>query len=459
MLSASGDTRQAKIFTGIRELIANGALAPGVRLPSTRRLASDLDVSRGTVLAAIERLTADGWLETRHGSGTFVARELQIKSSSQSGGRLSQDHGAQAPFSVGVPGLDLFPSATWNRLQASRWRRMPRSALQEGERAGWAGLRNSIASHLHVTRGIRCEPEQIIVTNGARSAMYLALRVLALPGEQVLMEDPGYFGAKDAARAQGLTLVPVQVDAEGMQIASAEAIAPRAKLAVVTSHCQFPTGVPMSLARRQAFTRWVDRMGGWIIDNGYDSEITFDNARADSIASCGHERIIYVNSFNKSLFPALRIGYLVAPRRLVDRFAAARGILDGHSNVPNQMVLHDFLEGGHYDEHVRICREAYSERRDALMKALRGDLAAWLSVQPHQAGLHLTADTKGQVSAPRFVENALSDGIDVTSMTQLMETPDEERRVLLGFCAFSPTSLNAAATRLARSCARAFGTP
>lgn len=448
VLAAPGDTLQAKLYQGLRELIAQGVLAPNTKIPSTRRLAEDLDVSRNTVVAALEKLASDGWLETRHGAGTYVTD----RAAGASSGLLEPlpDVAVETPFAPGVPGLDLFPDGVWNQLQARRWRSMPRSALQEGERAGWAGLRISIARHLRLTRGVKCEPQQVVITNGARAAITLAARVLARPGDRAWIEDPGYFGGKDAVEAQGLAAVPVRIDEEGIDVDAGEAAAPDARLAIVTSQCQFPTGAPLSAPRRARLLSWAERSNSWIVDNGYDSEFSFTKERPTSLAEDASARVIYVNSFNKSLFPALRIGYLVAPPQLVDAFAAARGALDGHSNVPNQMVLADFLDGGHYDEHMRRCRDAYAERRAALVAALNGPLAPWLRYYPHCGGLHVVAALRDAGSAKALAERARAVGIDITPMSRFTDDPSRESELLLGFSAFSPGAINAAARKLAR---------
>lgn len=454
VIDAGPETLQTRLFQSLRSLISDGALPAGTRLPSSRRFADDLGVSRTTVLAVFEQLIADGWLHSRRGSGTYIAETLPNGAVLAANLRPLEDRQGQTPFSVGVPGLDLFPLHSWSRLQARRWRQMPRSALEEGDSGGWSELRRSIAAHLRISRNISCEPAQIIVTTGTRASIFLAARVLAGTGDTAWVEDPGYFGAKDALRSQGLRLAPIPVDAEGINVAEGERIAPFAKLAVVTSHCQFPTGVAMSPERREALIGWADQQDAWILDNGYDSEFALGAERASSMAASSMRRTIYLNSFNKILFPALRIGYLVAPPHLVDAFTAARNVMDAHSNVPNQMVLHDFLEGGQFDKHVRTCRAAYIERRDELVATLEGRLAPWLSLHPHTGGLHLTATVDGRVSPQVLVERASAAGIDLTPMSRFFEHGRPCQQVLLGFAGFSESNLRAAAERLARVCAK-----
>lgn len=457
VLDSPAETLQAKMFQGLRELIIQGVLPPDAKIPSTRRLAEDLGVSRNTVVAALEKLASDGWLEMRQGSGTYVAARPPLRSprSLQS----LPDRQGDVPFTPNVPGLDLFPAEIWNRLQSRRWRTMPRSALQEGDHAGWAGLRSIIPRHLHLTRGIECEPQQVFITNGARAATYLATRVLTQPGDQVWVEDPGYFGTKNIMRAQALAVASVPVDREGLSVMKGMELAPDAKLAIVTSHCQFPSGVAMSELRQAELRQWAERAGGWIIDDGYDSEFNFGPGRLTSISQGARDRVLYVNSFNKSLFPALRIGYVVVPPSLVDTFSGMRGVLDGQSNVPNQMVLHDFLEGGHYDEHIRRCREAYAERRAALLAALGGPLSEWLEAAPHKAGLHVVTSVRKGGSAKPLVDNARDAGIDLTPMTQFSERAFAENQILLGFSGFSPATLAASAVKLARVCADTLSGP
>jgi GntR family transcriptional regulator / MocR family aminotransferase len=446
---------QAQIFRGLRRLISDGVLSPGAKLPSSRRLAEDFGVSRNTVVTALEQLSADGWVDTRQGSGTFVSRTASPRRPSRVRSGPPHDIAEEAPFAVGLPGLDLFPMEAWNRLQAGRWRKMPRPALREGHSAGWSGLRATIASHVRINNGVDCDPAQVIITNGARSSIYLAGRALAKSGDRAWIEDPGYFGAKDALRAQGIELVSVKVDAEGIDIEQALQLAPDAKLAVVTSQCQFPTGATLSHIRRRALAAWAIETGGWVIDDGYDSEFLLDGTRPRPMMADLEDRTVFAHSFNHSLFPALRVGYLIVPRQLIDTFAGVRGAVDGHSNVPNQMVLNDFIESGQYDEHIRRCREAYAERRSALLEALREHLGGCLKVCEPARGLHIIGAAPQHPDSTFLARRAKDFATHIVPMGRFAEHGSVDPRFLMGFSGFNPAMLRAAVKRLAH----AFGNP
>lgn len=452
-MSSGQGTLHAQLVSGLRRIIIEGALSPGAKLPASRRLAEDLGISRNTVVAAIEQLAADGVLELRRGSGAYVALSVPHLSDRPGAMQALPGDAEQPPFAPGVPALDLFPLQAWSKLQWRRWRQMPRAGLQEGHSAGWSGLRWSIASHLRLTRGVRCEPEQVIVTSGTRAAVYLAASALAKPGDSAWVESPGYFGTREALAATGLLPVEAPVDEHGLNVAEAERLHPDARFAVVTSHCQMPTGVVLSAERRRALQAWAERTGAWIIDNGYDSETTLGQDRPKPLLADGCSNAIYVNSFNKVMFPSLRIGYAIVPPALVERFAAARHVMDAHSNVANQMVLHDFIESGQFDEHLRVCRQAYTERRDALIEALDRQLGRWFASPPRVAGLHVIVEAPPHVDGSALIQRAAAANLDLTAMTQFTRSPDpKERRFLLGYAGFSPLSLRKAVSRLARVC-------
>ncbi len=429
-------------------MIVDGWVARGARLPSTRQLAMEMGISRGVVVAALEDLQADGWLFSRSGSGTFVAETRPGAESSVAPVSMLDNPAPLQSFAVGVPGLDLFPTRVWGRLQERRWGDLPPHALQEGDSAGWSGLRAAIAGHLRLSRGIRCKPSQVIVTNSIRAAIFLCAQVLGRRSAPVWVENPGYFGITDAVSAAGLKAAPVPVDEEGLRISDGLTMAPDANLAVVTPHAQFPTGVEMSPDRRAALAAWAEANEGWIIENGYESEISLNSVRPNPVFGEATDRVIYVNSFHRVLYPGLRIGYAVLPEQLVAPIAAARAFIDGHSNVANQMVLEDFITGGHLDDHIRTCREVYRERRACLASALTGPLSEALELQPGGGGSHVVAAVRGRQDARDACRAAAAHGIDLTPMSQCMSADQIDPRVLLGFAAFKPPAIRGACRRL-----------
>lgn len=447
------------LYRRIRDLIASGALPPGARLPPSRVLAQALALSRNTATAALEQLTADGWTESRRGSGVYVADKPPGR------GRRAVTAEAPAaaedalPFSVGAPALDLFPLAAWNRLQSRRWRRMPLSGLSASAPLGWPGLREAISAHLAIGRGLIRPARQIIVTTNVRAGVELAVRALGLRGATALVEDPGYFGFREALQANGVTVATAPVDRHGLDLAAGLARHPEARLAVVTPACQFPTGAVMSGPRRRALIEWAARGGGYVFEEDFEYEAlglapppvaALVSIPAADIASnaADADRVIYFNSFNRLLFPNLKVAYLAVPESLVDSFARAAKAIEAYGAIPNQMVLADFINEGLFDDHLRRSRQAWSERRAALTEAIESRLAGRLSLHEPHGGLHLVADLHG-VTETEALSRAAARGVDLTPMGLLGEAARRNHQVLLGFAAFEPGVIRAAADRLA----------
>jgi GntR family transcriptional regulator / MocR family aminotransferase len=451
LLGTEPGTLQTQLFRRLRQLIVNGTLRPGTRLPSSRAMARDLGLSRNTVIVALEQLVADGWAVARKGSGTFVRVESEGSGyKSTSSDRRIADSPDPHPFMVGVPALDLFPLETWSRLQARRWRTMPRAGLSEGEPLGWPALRQAIADHLSVARGMVCEPQQVIVTNGARQGYDLLAQCLGGVGATAVTEDPCYFGLRDALRSNGLQVVPVPVDEEGIALDSAPAEADDAAIIFLTPQCQFPTGVELSARRAERLFAWAGERGAWLVEDGYDSEFVLEGESPRPL-NCrpGGESAIYLNSFNKVLFPGLRIGFIVAPPRLVDQVSEARRLLGPQTNVPNQMVLTDFIEDGHLDTHIRRCREAYAERQAVLRSQIAERLGSLLAVEPRRRGLHLVAQLNGTIRASALTAAAARRSVEIVPLTEFTDRDIGERYVLLGFAGFGTAALRQAAAALA----------
>jgi GntR family transcriptional regulator / MocR family aminotransferase len=350
-----------QLYEGLRQAILTRRLSPGVRLPSTRMLASELGLSRYTVVDAFRQLCAEGYLEGKVGAGTCVARTvpdqllhpfLPATSASVSirerrprshrserqmalgtpflATRLGQQRYSQ-PFQVGVPALDAFPGDLWARLVARQARTMSTSMRGYQYPAGYEPLRRAIASYLATARGVNCAVEQVIVVNGSQQGIALTAQVLLNPGEVVWMEDPGYPGAKGALLGAGARLMPVPIDAEGLDLEAGTARGPEARLAFVTPSHQCPLGVTMSLKRRLALLGWAREAGAWVIEDDYDSEYRYVGrplAALQGLDTAG--RVIYSGTFSKVLFPALRLGYLVVPRDLIEAFVTARLFADMH---------------------------------------------------------------------------------------------------------------------------------
>lgn len=413
----SGTPLHRQLYDGLREAILGSRLRPGGRLPSTRQLATELEVSRNTVLEAFTQLMAEGYLETKTGAGTYVSRTLPdelLTARVNSNGRaepppprLSESGRliAEVPpvpmtswrrpvaFYPGIPAYELFPMAIWRRLANRHWSNNPnRRWLGYGDPGGYPPLREAIADYLRTSRGVSCDADQVLVVGGAQQGLDLAARVLLDPGDPVWIEDPGYPGARGVLTVAGARIVPVPVDEDGIDVAAGVRRCPDAKLAYVSPSHQFPLGHTMSLPRRLHLLDWAASSRAWIIEDDYDAEFRYSGRPLPALQGLDDQgRVIYTGSFSKSLFPSLRLGYLVLPRALIDVFVIARQLADRHRPTHDQAMLADFLGEGHFFRHVRRLRAAYDERRRALLTALSKHLGGVVRVDSDPAGTHVVA--------------------------------------------------------------------
>ncbi len=452
-----------QLYARLRGAILEGQLERGARLPSTRTLASELGVSRTTTALAYEQLLLEGYLESRVGQGTAVARQLPTTLLYEHNERvLGQPAEAQATapprlaarvaklqtvaypdrvrqsaiglFRAGEPALDLFPYEVWARLIARRARQSLRAFAHYQPPAGYEPLREAIAAHIGITRGVRCTPEQIILTAGSQGALDLVARTLLDPGEAVWIENPGYFGAQGALLAAGARLVPVPVDEQGLDVELGRQRCPDARLASTTPSHQFPTGVTMSLGRRLALLEWARQAGAWVIEDDYDSEYRFSGRPLEALQGLDQAgRVIYIGTFSKVLFPALRLGYLVAPSELIEPLLATRRFIDAHVPMLEQMALTDFLHEGHYARHLRQMLQHYGRRRDLLHQELRSQLGDLLDVYVPEAGMHLVGWLPPGVDDRRAAQLATQLGIEVVPISRCSLEPLPRGGLLFGF--------------------------
>jgi GntR family transcriptional regulator / MocR family aminotransferase len=467
-----------QVYTRIRASILDGAFAPGDRLPSTRTLASDLGMSRITVESAFSQLSAEGYLVRRTGAGSYVAdvlptpltsarrsavrvppptpvRRARGGSALSSRGRtissaaLDPEPVGVRPFQPCMPALDAFPQATWARLLARR-ARQGGGLLAYGEQAGYRPLREAVAAYVNASRGVRCGWEQVIILSGAQQGIDLASRLLLDPGDEVWHEEPGYIGARGAFLTAGARIVPVPVDAEGLDVEAGIAAAPDARLVYVTPSHQFPLGHTMSLPRRLALLAWAERANAWILEDDYDSEFRYVGRPISATQGLDVSgRVIYIGTFNKVMFPSLRLAYLIAPPDLVDGFVAARALGDGHPPVLAQAALADFIEHGHFGAHVRQMRALYHERRDVLVGALRSRLGEGLRLGPTEAGMHLVVTHPAIRDDGAIVHAADGAGLSVDRLSRHYLGRRAARGLLLGFTASPPDELKRATRTLA----------
>lgn len=469
--SADGSLR-ARLYEQLRTAILQGQLPAGTRLPSSRVLAAELGVSRNTVLAALEQLYAEGYVEGRPGSGTFVTGSLpdELLSARVHAPVARVDHEvrrrlsrrgrqiAGAPrtpipafrggpvtdraFTIGLPALDAFPVELWSQLHARRSRSISADQMCYGSPAGYLPLRRAVAAHLATARGVRCTAEQVVIVSGSQQALDLTARLLLDPGDAAWIEDPGYLGTRAALTAAGADLEPVRVDAEGLDVAAGIAARPSARLAVVTPSHQFPLGTTMSLARRLALLEWAGATGAWIVEDDYDAEFRYVGRPLTALQGIdGQGCVIYVGTFSKSLFPGLRLGYLVAPPDLVDGFAAAHLSADIHPPLLTQAVLAEFVDAGHFERHLRRMRSLYAQRQDAVVSAVAQRLAGAVAVDTADSGLHLVGTLREGLEDRVVARHAADRGVDVWPMSPHVLRHDPGASILLGFANLSPAKL------------------
>ena len=464
-----------QLYEALRAAVLDGQLASGSRLPPTRVLARQLGISRFTVVAAFEQLLAEGYLRGQAGSGTCVSRELPDMPAPMARGatppaatrpRLSRrgmllastsvtvvpEEGRPRAFRPGQPALDHFPAAAWARIAARLYRRPPHELLTYGAIAGYLPLREAIAAYVREARAITCRPEQVIVVAGAQQALDLAARVLLDPGEEAWVEDPGFPGARAALEGAGAVLVPVPVDAEGLDVRAGERAAPAARLAYVTPSYQYPLGVTMALPRRLALLDWARRAGAWVLEDDYDSEFRYDGRPLAALAGLDRAgQVIYLGTFSKVLFPALRLGYLVVPEAVVDAFVHARALAGRHAPTLEQAVLAGFIADGHLGRHIRAMRALYQERQATLVGAARAELVGLLDVGPSAAGMHLVgwlgAGTDDRVAVGR----AAREGVEVRAVGAHSILAAHRPGLLLGYTALDAEEIRAGVRRLARA--------
>jgi GntR family transcriptional regulator / MocR family aminotransferase len=420
--------RAARIYRELLEAILDGRLRPGERLPPTRELAQRLDVSRNTVAVAYERLTAEGFLTTQVGAGTFVIeRHAPTKTRRAPGGRnvtarpIWHELGPAVPagpgagqydFTVGIPDHQLFPLPAWRRLVARELRGATLNAGAYGDPAGHPALRAAIARFVGTSRAVRVDSGDVLVTQGTQQALDLIGRVLLEPGDCVAVEEPGYQPARRLFRSLGARIVGVPVDDEGLDV---DALPRTARLVYTTPSHQFPLGVPMSLERRNALLAWAERAGAVIVEDDYDSEFRFEDRPLAPLQSLDRGgRVIYVGSFSKTLLPILRLGFLVAPVSLQPALRAAKQLADWHGELLTQAALAQFIDDGLLGRHIRRASREYAARHRLIVATLRSDFADVLAVVPSAAGLHLaTRLTSPSVDLDAVVRRAKALGVDV----------------------------------------------
>jgi GntR family transcriptional regulator/MocR family aminotransferase len=445
-----------QIAARVRSAITAGHLLPGTRLPSSRALAAQLAIARGTVDAAYALLSGEGAVETRRSAGTIVAgqpgRRIEVAEQTPLMFPAAPPAGpvGPRPFQMGLPALDVFPRKLWSNLTVQAVRAIQPADLADVDPAGTLELRQAVAAYLGVARGIRCTPEHVLITGGYQGALALVRSVLIRPGDPVWMEDPGYHMTRLALETAGARVVPVRVDGEGLRVTAGVNAAPKAKLAVVTPTHQCPTGVALSLPRRMALLAWAASAEAWILEDDYDSEFRYVGRPLPSLKSLDRgQRVLYAGSFSKVLFPALRLGYLVVPPELNVAFLRASRVLTFGQPMLGQKVTAAFMRNGHFARHVRRMRILYAERRRCLALALESAFADRVSLELASGGMHLLARFPGAADDSVLAKRAAQAGLVTTALSTLTMAHDAGQGLLLGFTNVAPGDAEALVSRLA----------
>lgn len=416
-------TAYNRVYERIRRDIHVGLLPPGSRLPSTRGLSADLGLARGTVETAYQMLVAEGYAVAHGAAGTFVARDV---APAQPLPRQTAGHRSAGPsrhaahplsLQLGLPALDAFPRKLWARIVARAARRLDESDLAYADPQGSAALRQAIASHIALTRGVECDVSQIFVTAGTLGGLALAARVLLSSGDAVLLENPGFFLTRELLTAFGAKPVGLPVDGAGARLTGA-AEESRARLAVLTPTHQFPLGIVMTVARRLAMLDWARHRRAWIIEDDYDSELHYSGPAPPALKSLdGDDRVIYAGTFSKILHPGLRIGYLVVPGLLRERFAHMARLTSSAPPVLTQHAVADFMGAGQLSRHVGRMRRLYLQRRDAMLRGMAPADELGITILPCRGGLHLALRLPRRLPDKALVARLRKEGLGPAALS------------------------------------------
>ena len=478
-----------QVYMGVRAAILDGRLPPGARLASTRELARQLGVARFTIDDAYDRLASEGYTEGRRGSGTYVGNldALMIPPkattrttpratppASRVAAKLSQwgkrlptvtpdlepEPRLQFNFHTGTPALDAFPAAIWQRLQARETRTREQAHYDYGASAGLPALRAAIADYLARSRGVRCTPEQVVVTSGTRQSIDLLARVLLDPGDTAIVEDPGYPATRLTLDIAGARVEPLPVDGDGLRVAALPEHGKPAKLVCVTPSHQYPTGGVLSLARRLELLQWAERTGTLIVEDDYDSELRYGARPVPALAALVSEpsksrsaggNVAYVGTFSKVLFPALRLGYVVLPPDLVGPFAMAKNLTDRHAPTLLQATAAAFMAEGHFERPLARTRHLYADRQAALLDALDTHLCGLAERHPFAttAGLHFLVRFAVDMPEDELIRRAAAAGIGLDGASSCFVTPPTKPHIMLGYAALPEEQIRDGIRRLA----------
>jgi len=476
-LSGEGPLHR-QVYAALRRGILAGELPAGSRLPSTRELAQDMALSRTTIQLAYEQLLAEGYLEGRVGSGTYVGAGLQLEAAQApaaeaagveprwgaAGRRVlevarpllrSRADGRPRPrwdFRTGLPALAEFPHERWRRHLGRRARSLALEVYDYGPAEGSPALRAAIAGYLRRSRGLACTPEQVVIVNGSQQGLDLVARLLLDEGDVALVEEPGYEGARNAFLFAGATVEPVRVDDEGLDIEAAPASARRARLVHVTPAHQYPRGSILSLPRRLALLQWAEHTDAYVIEDDYDGEFRFNGRPLAPLQALDRGgRVLHLGTFSKVMFPALRLGYLVVPAALARAVRRAKSLMDGGNAALEQEALAEFIDSGGFERHLRRARAAAAERRRTLLEAIERHLGERVEVVGTDAGLHVLLRLRGWSTAQghALARRAFAQGVGLYPATPYYARPPREAEFVLGYAALNRPQIRFGIQRLA----------
>ncbi|MCP1374674.1 PLP-dependent aminotransferase family protein [Dyella lutea] len=476
-LDPAGPPLYRQLSEWLRRAIVEGQLQPGQRLPSTRSLAGELGVSRLPVFSAYEQLLAEGYLEAVAGSGTRVAaaiapgtpgRPAPPRRRTPGDAPASQERriarrvagmtgpeqtwlDSQGAFRIGLPALEAFPHATWARLLSRHARRAHRSSLAYGDPLGHLPLREAIADYLRTVRSVRADASQVMITLGAQHGLQVCMHALLDPGDAAWMEEPGYPGALQALATVGARTVQVPVDAEGLDVAEGIRRGADARMVYTTPSHQFPLGATMSAARRLQLLQWAAREGRWIVEDDYDGEYRFGGPPVAALQGLDADRrVIYVGTFSKVMFPALRVGYVIVPADLVPAFRAVRDALDTCPAMLPQLAMTDFIREGHFARHIRRMRALYALRREALVEAIDHHLPGRLQVVGAEAGMQLTCLLPDVTDDVALSRRAREVGVSIRPLSPCYHGAAPRPGMILGYGGIDEAAIEDGIRRLKR---------
>ncbi len=439
-----------QICRAIRAQVAAGELSEGMRLPPTRVFATELGVSRSTLVTAYEQLVAEGYLTSLRGSGYRVSPvgdiELAAAAPPAAPEVAEPAEAGPRPFRAGLPDMRLFPYQQWAKTLARVCRTNPQSMLVGAGVKGNLALRRAVAGHVAEWRGIAASPQQIVITAGSGDALELCIRTLTAPGESIGLEDPGYPPLVSYVTTLGLRTSYLAIDASGARLPQ-EGEAP--SLVVLTPSHQYPLGGAMSPSRRLAFARWAAETNGWIVEDDYDSEFRYAGRPIPAMAGFDRlSRTIYVGSFSKIFSNQLRLGYVIVPEALLARFTRTLERQGVKASLLPQQALAEFIDQGEFYRHLRRMRRIYGERRRYLLTRLAADFGCYGSFDDHQAGMQVAFRFEAPLDDARVAAEAERRGLFVRPLSRYCALPRDLNGLLLGFCAYSEAEMGEALDRL-----------